>query len=378
MKIVVDVNHPAHVHYFRNFIELMEKKGHKILITATEKEVTYRLLNNYGFHYTTLGSYGKTFIRKILNLPLIDFRMYKAIQQFDPDIFLGFGSIRAAHCAWWLGKPCINFEDTEHSMGQILLYLPFVSTVCTPSCFQRDLGKKQIRFDGYMELANLHPRYFEPDVTVLAECGLSIDSRFLILRFVSWQATHDWGQSGIINKKKLVEELHKYGTVLITSEEPLDEDLEQYRIKVAPEKLHHLLYFATLYIGEGATTASECAVLGTHAIYVNSLKLGYIHEEDKKYHLAYDFSNQDFTDQHVLKIVENLLNDKDIIRKGKMKRDTLLHDNIDVTKFMVWFIEHYPESIKIWRDDPEIKNQFYYDQDYSKENQYEISARQNW
>ncbi len=37
-----------------------------------------------------------------------------------------------------------------------------------------------------------------------------------------------------------------------------------------------LLAYATLFIGEGATMASECAVLGTPAIYVNSLQLGYL------------------------------------------------------------------------------------------------------
>ena len=52
MRIVVDINHPAHVHYFKNFIWEMEKRGHAILITASEKDISYRLLDAYdGFNY---------------------------------------------------------------------------------------------------------------------------------------------------------------------------------------------------------------------------------------------------------------------------------------------------------------------------------------
>jgi predicted glycosyltransferase len=108
MKIVVDINHPAHVHYFKNFIREMQKRGHEILITASEKEISYRLLDAYGFSYIKLGNYGKSILEKIVNLPLLDFRMYKAVKRFNPDLFLGFGSIRAAHVSRILKKPCIE------------------------------------------------------------------------------------------------------------------------------------------------------------------------------------------------------------------------------------------------------------------------------
>lgn len=32
MKILIDINHPAHVHYFRNFIKLMVDKKREFLI----------------------------------------------------------------------------------------------------------------------------------------------------------------------------------------------------------------------------------------------------------------------------------------------------------------------------------------------------------
>ena len=82
MRIVVDINHPADVHFFKNFIWEMEKRGHVILITASRKEVSYRLLDNYGFHYEKLGSYGISLAEKMINIPLLDLKMYQAVKKF--------------------------------------------------------------------------------------------------------------------------------------------------------------------------------------------------------------------------------------------------------------------------------------------------------
>jgi predicted glycosyltransferase len=60
MRIVVDIGHPAHVHLFKNFVWEMQKRGHEILITASKKEVSLRLLDAYGFDYIPLGSYGSS------------------------------------------------------------------------------------------------------------------------------------------------------------------------------------------------------------------------------------------------------------------------------------------------------------------------------
>lgn len=339
MRIVVDVNHPADVHLFKNFIWDMEKKGHDVLITATEKDVTFALLDSYGFSYINLGSYGKSLVHKLVNIPILDFKMYRAVRSFKPDILLGFGSFRAAHASFLLRKTCIVFDDTESSMEQIKLYLPFVDAVCTPSCFSKNLGKKQIRFDGYKEIAYLHPNYFKPNPQVLDEFGLHKKDTFTILRFVSWDASHDINQHGIQNKIEFVKELDKYGRVLITSEADIGPDFEKYKIKVSPEKLHDLLYYATLYIGEGATTAAECAVLGTPSIYISSLsdKLGYIKELEEKYNLINSFNNEN----KVIKRASKLFKDVNLKNKWQERTESLLNDKIDVTKYMIELVLSY-------------------------------------
>jgi predicted glycosyltransferase len=240
------------------------------------------------------------------------------------------------------------------------LSYPFTTTICTPSCYTRDLGEKQVRYNGYHELAYLHPNRFTPNPAVLTELDLAEGDPFIIVRFVSWQASHDVGQHGIRDKVGLVKALEQYGRVLITSEGALPEELQSYQIRVSPEKLHDLLYYATLYVGEGGTTASEAAVLGTHAIYVNTLPLGYIAEEDEKYHLVSDFSRRDCTDETVLAEARRLLQNPNLRREGKEKGEALVQDKIDVTAFMVWFVENYPESASLMRNCPDIQQQFGY------------------
>ncbi len=39
MRILVDIGHPAHVHFFKNFIWEMEKRGHEFIVTARDKDV---------------------------------------------------------------------------------------------------------------------------------------------------------------------------------------------------------------------------------------------------------------------------------------------------------------------------------------------------
>ena len=271
--------------------------------------------------------------------------MIRAVKKFNPDIFIGFGSIRAAHASRILRKPCIALDDTEHATWEHILYVPCTDAIITPIWFKKDFGAKHIRYDGYTELAYLHPAYFSPDETVLDEVGLTKDDLFVVLRFVSWDASHDIGHKGIIHKTRLVHELMPFGKVFISSEGVLPPELEQYRIHIPPDRLHHLLYYATLYIGEGATTASECAVLGTHALYVNTLRLGYTDEEEEAYGLVYTFSDPAAMEQDVIEKARELVQNKNIKAEGREKRVKLLKDKIDLTQYIIWFVEHYPDGL---------------------------------
>lgn len=115
MRILIDIGHPGHVHYFKNFIKLMDGKGHKILVTARDKDVTLDLLNKLDIQIWNRGKGGSGIIGKIIYLIKGDWFLIKTALKFKPDLFMSFGSTYAAHAATVIRKPHIAYDDTEHA-----------------------------------------------------------------------------------------------------------------------------------------------------------------------------------------------------------------------------------------------------------------------
>jgi predicted glycosyltransferase len=207
-----------------------------------------------------------------------------------------------------------------------------------------------------MELFYLHTRYFTPDPLVLKQCGLDAGEEYFILRFVSWSASHDIGHKGLSysSKKKVIERLAPRGKVFISSEGSLPEEFEKYRIRIKPAHLHHFLAFATLYIGEGSTTASECAVLGTPNIYINSLEVGYCKEQEQKYGLCTHLKSED----GLIEKIDELISDPELKSNYQERRQRMLADKIDGTAFLAWFVQNYPGSADIMKSDSNYQEKF--------------------
>lgn len=356
MNILVDIGHPAHVHLFKNIVWNLEKDGHEVKITATDKDVALYLLDAFGFKYEYLGKHRERLFNKLLGLIIREYKLLKIAKNFKPDLFMSHGSMYAAHVAKLLGKSHISLEDTEICGMQYWLYAPFTDLILTPLCFKKNIGKKQIRYNGYNELAYLHPNYFQPDSSVLEDLNLVKNDKFIILRFISWGASHDIKLKGIDRQVELefIKSLERYGRVFITSERKLDAKLEKYRITIPPEKMHSLLYYADLYIGEGGTMAAEAAILGTPSIHIESTSAGIATGElsgnflelRDKYGLLYFYPGQNLALEKAISILE----DNNSKKKWQEKREKLLKDKIDVTAWMTDFIERYPESFYEYKE----------------------------
>ena len=172
MRILLDIGHPAHVHYFKNLIKNLKNKGNQFLITAREKDVTHELLNNYKIPYISRGRGSNGLLGKFLYLFKANYQLYKLGKNFKPDLFISFASPYAGHVALFLRKPHISFTDTEHAKLGIISFLPFASIVLTPKVFKIDLGKKHLKFNGYMEQCYLQEKYFSPSSKILEQLEL--------------------------------------------------------------------------------------------------------------------------------------------------------------------------------------------------------------
>jgi len=354
MRILVDVGHPGQFHLHRNAIRILRERGHEVLLTARNKDILIDLIERYQMPYRKLSDQRSGLLGLSRELFERVTRLRKIVKEFKPDIMYGAGET-VAIVGKLTGVPTIVFTDTENLWVNRIISFRLADTICVPIAFKEDPGKRHIRYDGNHELAYLHPNYFKPDPSILELYGLDKDEKYIIVRFVEWKASHDIGQSGFKDKVKFIKELEKLGRVIISSEKALDDSLKKFQLEISPDHFHHILAFATLYIGEGATIASEAAVLGVHALYLNTLRLGYTDEEEEKYNLVFNFPNPENRESQAIEKAKSLLKINDIKNLGKIKNQKFLNDKIDVTKFLIWFIEGYPDTVKIMSDSKGLK-----------------------
>jgi predicted glycosyltransferase len=341
MHILIDINHPGQVHLWKHAARQWETRGHEVLVIGREKDVTVALLQAYGLRYVPGSTRKSGLINLAVELLHKTALLIGISRQFKPNVFLSVGSPAAAWASALVRVPHIVFTDTEHSVEQYALYAPFTDVIYTPSCFTRDLGRKQRRYDGYHELAYLHPNWFTPDPAILAELGLKMGESFFIVRFVSWEATHDLGQRGFDDAEKahLIEELLQHGRVILSSEAQALPVLLGCNASVPPTQIHNLLHYATMYIGEGGTMATEAAVLGTPSIFVNTLSGGNWDELEHRYQLLVDLRDS----RTAIERVRELLIMDDLKETWRARRERLLADKIDVTQFIVTAVEQIGE-----------------------------------
>jgi len=208
-------------------------------------------------------------------------------------------------------------------------------------------------------LAYLHPKNFTPEKNIVEKYFHS-DSPYFIIRFAKLTAHHDSGIKGIDNSLALqiIDKLKPYGRVYITSERELDPEFEQYRIHINPLDMHHVMAFSELYIGDSQTMAAEAGVLGVPFIRYNGFvgRIGYLRELEDVYHLGYGIKpdNSEF----LLSTLDSLLRMPNRAEIFQQKRQQMLSEKIDYSKFLTWFIEDYPSSKKMMKDNPDYQYNF--------------------
>lgn len=344
MKIIIEIGHPKQAHFWKNIIYNLSKK-HCVKIVAFDKDLTLYLLDKFGLDYEIIGKNYKGIIQKALGLIKNDLAIYKIAKKFNPDIFLS-DSPYSAHVSRIMHKPHIAFSDTENANLAGWLTFPFSDIICTPYCYNKKIdAQKHIKYNGYEELSYLHPDYFRPDSSIIKELGLSENDRFIVLRLVAWNASHDIGDKGFNNIVEVINKLKNF-KIFISSELELPSELIKYKIRIPPEKIHDLLYFASLYIGESPSMAMESAILGTPSILVSTSRRGYTDDLDSKYNMLFAFSGLNNPQEKAIEKAIELLEDRNAKIKWQEKREKLIREKIDVVKFITELVENYPKRVK--------------------------------
>jgi predicted glycosyltransferase len=340
---LIDISHPAHVHFFKHAIQIFREHGHFVVVASRHKDITTRLLDLERIqHYPlSVAPQRKNLIAFAIEMLSHCGNLYKIGKFFKPDVMLQVAGTFVAPVGCLLRCPTVVFYDTEFAKISNTISYPLASYVCTPDCYERRIRGRHIRYPGYHELSYLHPDVFTANEAVLKDNNLVSNEKYFIVRFVGWAALHDYQEKGfdLKHKLKLVNMLLKYGKVLISSESPLPDQLKKYQSTVPVDKIHDVMAYSSLVIGESATMASEAAVLGVPAIFISTTSRGYTNEQECRYGLVNTFNpNQQ---RECLKRVEDIASQtlEQIRIEFQKRRNQLLTDKKNTSEWMVEFVE---------------------------------------
>jgi len=350
-KILFYLGHPAHYHLFKHVIRATKSRGHEALVLCKTKDILEDLLKRDGMDYINILPEGRKDNKLSILWGMIkrNWRIGKLIRGQNIDMMFGTEAA-LAQVGWVLGIPSIMVQedDSKAIPAFASLAYPFASHILAPTvCDVGRYQKKKIAYEGYHELAYLHPDNFVPDKSGIAD-KMDLSKPYFILRFAKLTAHHDVGRNGLDTEivSKLVEKLVPHGNIYITSERELEPQFEKYRISIDPLDIHHALAYASLYIGDSQTMAAEAAVLGTPSIRFNDFvgELGYLEELEHKYQLTFGFRTNN--PDNFLTKVDTILGDPQSLETWKKRKEKMLLEKVDLAALLLWFFENYPASIQ--------------------------------
>ena len=367
MKILVQLNHPAHFHYYRHAIENWKMRGHDVVVLIKTKDILEQLLIEAGvpYHNINVTVHRKNKVGFLWDMLVRDVKVLHYCLKNKIDILTG-SSAEVAQVGWLLRRPaiCTGEDDAAVVPNYVKCTAPFLQVRLTPTtCNNGIMEKKAIKYASYQELAYLHPHHFSCDPAVVDKYGIDKSEPYFILRFASLSAHHDKGIKGINTKvaQTLIDLLSPYGKVYITSERELEPQFESYRIRINPLDMHHIMAFAKLYIGDSQTMAAEAGVLGVPFIRYNDFvgRIGYLKELEEVYRLGYGIKASASNSQdNLILTVKELLLTPNLREEWQSRRKRMLSEKIDYALFLTWFIENYPSSAETMRANPDYQLRF--------------------
>lgn len=344
MNILIDIGHPAHVHLFCPLSKELLRRGHHLFYSVRELPIAIQLMEHYGMTpYLCLGQKHDSIFGKAQSILYQDIHLLHFVQKHRIDIGISSGIV-LGHISQFSKMKALLFDDDDDAAEPLVVRYghPFCHAVLTPNCIQRKT-KRAVYYSGTHELAYLHPNHFVPNPSILEKAGLHEGERFFIMRFVALKGHHDIGQAGLSldQKRTLISVLKPHGRVIITSERPVEEEFEPYRMPVPPEDIHSLMAYCSMFVGDSQTMTSEATILGVPALKCNTFagRLSVPNMLEEKHELCYAYTPEHFTEmiQHIQQL---LAKDPEILKnEWQTKRQRMLAEMIDPTEFFVNYIE---------------------------------------
>ena len=368
--INIYLGHPAHFHLYKNVIQNLKNDGYEVDVLIKKKEILEQLLQNAEIPYFNILKEERRDSKFGMAMGVFKriWRLFWFVVKRRPNLLTGT-SVENSFVGPLLRIPAIYCGEDDASVAPLetKVCYPGASDVLTPdTCDDGKWVSKTTKYPSYHELAYLHPNHFTPSADIVRQQGINPDKPYAIMRFVKLKANHDDNIKGINLQValRLIELMKPKMNIYITSERELEPELEPYRIKINPLHMHHVMAFASLYIGDSQTMAMEAAVMGTPSIRFNDFvgRIGVMAElEDGNlfgekvpcYNLGIGIkASEEGSVERLLAAVQEIVQmpEKERKRVYGERRAKMLADKMDYAKFLTWYLENYPASSKQTRE----------------------------
>lgn len=363
MRFLFYLVHPAKFQFHKAQIKTLRDHGHTVDIVINSKDILEELLKEENWEYTNLFPEGRkikgvhVYIAAFISIFRTLSRLFKYTRGKEYDLFVGdlltvLGRLK--------GIPSLYpTDDVIRQVPEQSIFLFTCNHIIAPSITELGyFNKKKINYDGYKALAYLHPNVFSPSAEKID--NKYHQRRLFMIRCTGFGATHDIGRNGIDDAvlEKIVELLGDKGEIIISSERELPDHLKKYQYTGNKNDIFHYISFADILIGDSVSMCSEAALLGIPVVEYDDywFEMEQLLELQYKYQLINLFQPPNL--QPMLDKIDEIINSPKFKNDAIKRRDMFIEEKIDVSRFLVWFMENYPKSYYEYKKLPFIQYQF--------------------
>jgi predicted glycosyltransferase len=292
MRVWVDLTNTAHVLVLRPLVELLERDGHEVTITARPLSHTIELLEDWGHPHTVLGAHGgasRLGKARAAAGRISQLLRFARGRRFDRA--LAHGSTDLPPACRVLRIPNTTMFDYEWASLQHHFNCRLASRVLVPDAIPPErLARygarppKLVRYPGLKEEYYLTD--FEPDAGVLRELGVDAEKVLCVVRTAPSYALYLHGAENALMPRLLsrLNDAEETETVVLARTPEQRAAIDELGLErlIVPERTvdgRSLVAFADVLVSAGGTMNREAAVLGTPVWSIFEGRLGAIDEQ---------------------------------------------------------------------------------------------------
>lgn len=330
MKILFDIRHPAQLNFFKNSIKKLSDENDVVITTIGRGrliDIVEDVFRKYPHvKIRAIGRHRGNFWSIVGEANILRFfRLFSFLLRYRPHLVVSVAGFLIGFASRLLSIANIQFSDDPENKKVMKLALFTANELyLTPN----NLNYKS--FNALKEWAYLSPDYFEPREDIIAALGLK-PYAYIFIREVSTGSLNYRGQSAdvILSISK-----HFPGDIKVVFSLENKRMSSHYPdgwilLKEPVEDIHSLIYFSKTVISSGDSMAREGALLGVPSIYCGSREMSANAILMRKGRL---FKLRPID---VVPFMKKVYHDEIHLSKQSEFRDELLHEWVDVNKFIM-------------------------------------------